>query len=64
MSGPSFAHVFLAAAFTRWTPGCDKKLHRLVSYIDTTAAAMQIGWVGDDLSTLQPCLYAERLRVQ
>ena len=43
----------------RWTPECDKRLHRLISYIDTTADAMQIGWVGDDLSHLEPCLYAD-----
>ena len=50
---------FLACAFTRWTPECDKRLHRLVSYLDTTVDAMQVGWVADDLSQLQPTLYAD-----
>ena len=50
---------FLACAFTRWTKDCDKRLHRLVSYINTTLSARQVGWVADPLSTLQPVLYAD-----
>ena len=49
----------LATAFTRWTPECDKRLHRLVSYLDATVEAMQIGWIADDLTQMQPYLYAD-----
>ena len=50
---------FLACSFTRWTSTCDKRLHRLVSYIDTTVKASQVGWVADPLSDLLPMLYAD-----
>ena len=50
---------FLACAFTRWTSTCDKRLHRLVSYIDSTGNACQVGWVADPLSSLFPVLYVD-----
>ena len=49
---------FLACAFTRWSTTCDKRLHRLVSYIDSTVNACQVGWVADPLSSPFPVLYA------
>ena len=50
---------FLACAFTRWTSDCDKRLHRLVSYLDHTVTAVQCGWIADPLTSLQPTLYAD-----
>ena len=49
----------LACSFTRWTSDCDKRLHRLVSYIDSTLDASQVGWIGDPLDALIPVLYAD-----
>ena len=49
---------FLACAFTRWSTTCDKRLHRLVSYIDSTVNACQVGWVADPLSSPFPVSYA------
>ena len=37
----------LASMVTKWTPSCDKKLHRLVSYIHSTLALRLAAWVGD-----------------
>ena len=31
---------FLACSFTRWTSDCDRRLHRLVSYLNATVEAM------------------------
>ena len=50
---------FLACSFTRWTSMCDKRLHRLVSYIDSTGDASQVGWIADPLDSLQLMLYAD-----
>ena len=49
----------LACSFTRWTSECDKRLHRLVCYINSTVSAVQCGWIADSLDTLQPTLYAD-----
>ena len=49
----------LACAFTRWTSECDKRLFRLVSYIDSIIAASQCGWIGDPLDALFLVLYAD-----
>ena len=50
---------YLACSLTRWTPDCDKRLHRLVCYIDSTIDATQVGWIGDPLTSLLPVLYAD-----
>ena len=49
----------LAAHFTRWTHECDRKLHRLMCYISTTAHYKQYAWIGDDASQVEPHLYAD-----
>jgi hypothetical protein len=37
----------LASQITRWTPMDDRKLHRLMCYINSTLDMHMIGWVGD-----------------
>ena len=49
----------LATFVTKWTSECDRKLHRLVCYINSSKHLRMIGWVGDDLSALQPHLFAD-----
>ena len=38
----------LACCITRWTSDCDKRLHRLVCYINSSKHLRMTGWVGDD----------------
>ena len=49
----------LACYFTRWTSECDRRLHRLVCYINSSLALLQVGWVGDQLEDVQPHLFAD-----
>ena len=49
----------LATFVTKWTSECDRKLHRLVCYINSSKHLRMIGWVGDELSALQPHLFAD-----
>ena len=49
----------LARYITRWDAVCDKRLHRLVSYINSTMDHKLVGWVGDGTLQLQPHLYAD-----
>ena len=44
----------LASMITKWTVECDKKLHHLMCYIDSTLSFRQFGWIGDPSSVLQP----------
>ena len=44
---------------TKWTSECDRKLHRLVGYIQQSKSHRLIGWVGDELCCIQPHLYAD-----
>ena len=49
----------MATFVTKWTPECDRKLHRLVCYIHSSKHLRMIGWVGDKLDALQPHLVAD-----
>ena len=53
------AMSLLASKLTCWTTCCDKALHRLNSYIDSTCDIVLRGWVGDDAATLELTLYAD-----
>ena len=50
---------YLATKITKWTPLCDKMLHRLVSYIQSTLHLRMIGYVGDDLCDVGIGLYGD-----
>ena len=47
------------ATVTKWTSECDRKLHRLVCYVNSSKHLRMIGWVGDGLSALQPHVFAD-----
>ena len=49
----------LACFVTKWDPTCDRKLHRLMSYIHSTLHLRLIGWVGDEARDISPHLYAD-----
>ena len=49
----------LASEITRWTTLCDKKLHRLVSYVHHTYNQCQVGWVGDEPSKIHLALFCD-----
>ena len=49
----------LASLVTKWTPKCDRALHRLVSYINCTLDRKMIAWVGDMEGDLQVRLFSD-----
>ena len=50
---------FLATQITRWSEQCDRKLHRLVCYIDSTLAYRMTCQMADDPSELGLKLYCD-----
>jgi hypothetical protein len=49
----------LAQRVTKWTPECDKQLHRLMCYIHSTLHYRMVGWVGDTVDNTSIHLYAD-----
>ena len=49
----------LAQRVTRWDVTCDKRLHKLMCYINTTAGKQLVGFVGDSLDMVRPHLFAD-----
>ena len=43
---------YLAKRITRWDSRCDRRLHRLMCYVMTTADHCMVGWIGDHPSKL------------
>ena len=50
---------FLATKVTKWDKHCDKMLHRLVSYINSTLDQRLYAWVGDTPEKIDVHLYAD-----
>ena len=48
----------LASLTTKWDSDCDKKLHRLMRYINCTPKKRLIGWCADKLEDCSPHGYA------
>jgi len=42
----------LSTRITKWSTACDRRLHRLVSYINRTIDTVLVGWVGDSKADL------------
>ena len=55
----SKAVSILATRFTRWSKGCDRALHRMMSYIDCTSHLVLRGWVGDGPDDLLLRLFSD-----
>ena len=49
----------LACHVQRWTVDCDRRLHRLMCYINTTKHLRMIGWVGDSPDLLRTHLFSD-----
>ena len=49
----------LAKRITRWDRDCDRRLHRLMCYVMTTADEVSYGWIGDDPKDLTAHLFAD-----
>ena len=49
----------LAQKIHKWTPACDKGLHRLMAYVKYSLQYRQLGWVGDPLENLSIHLYCD-----
>ena len=49
----------LAREVTRWNVNCDKRLHRLVCYMDFSVDMQMECWVGDDPKDCQLALFAD-----
>ena len=49
----------LASRITKWNQLCDKKLHRLVSYINSTIELHLYGWVGDRSDMIEVVTYCD-----
>ena len=56
----------LSCYLTRWSPECDRRLHRLMCYVHSTLDMKTYGWIGDSISvcastcTSMPTLQAAR----
>ena len=49
----------LAQYVSKWNKTCDKKIHRLVSYVNSSTDLRMIGYIGDPLDDLSLGLYAD-----
>ena len=49
----------LASCVTKWTRQCDRDLHRLVCYINSTIHYRQVSWIGDLAKDLSLKLFAD-----
>ena len=49
----------LARNVTKWTTGCDKRLHRLISFIHHSKDKVQVNWVGDEAKHCRLALYSD-----
>ena len=49
----------LATYITRWDATCDRRLHRIVCYINSTLSRRMVGYVGDAPTAVRPHLFAD-----
>ena len=49
----------LASRITKWSRACDRKLHRLMCYIHSTADSTLEGYVGDRPEDVKLALYSD-----
>jgi len=51
--------AYLASRVTKWSPRCDRQLHRLVCYIAATKHHRLRGYIGDSADKLELSLYSD-----
>ena len=49
----------LASRITKWTYLCDRKLHRLMCYINSTTDLSMYAWIGDAIENLELVLFCD-----
>ena len=49
----------LASRLTRWDASCDRRLHRLMCYIQSSLGKRLMAWVGDPVPSLRPHLFTD-----
>ena len=49
----------LASRVTKWSPDCDKALHRLMCYVQSTLDMKMTGYIGDTISECKLWLFAD-----
>ena len=49
----------LACYISKWTTDCDRRLYRLMCYINSTKHLRLVGWVADEALQLRPHVYAD-----
>ena len=49
----------LSKRMTRWDPKCDRRLHKLMCYVNSTLDYKMVGWIGDDPSELTAHLFCD-----
>ena len=50
---------WLATKVTKWSKTCDRALHKLVSYINSSLDVSCYGWIGDPIENLELVIYAD-----
>jgi hypothetical protein len=53
------ATCYLATRIPKWDVSCDRMLHRLVCYINSSLDLRMTGWVGDDPPALELVLFTD-----
>jgi hypothetical protein len=49
----------LAKLVTKWSPRCDRMLHKLMCYINSTLDVAMYGWIADNMKSLEIVLYSD-----
>ncbi len=49
----------LSCYLSRWTPECDRRLHKLVCYVNSTLDHRLVGWVGDEVDDIRLHMYTD-----
>ena len=50
---------YLATKITDWDTDCDRLLHRLMCYIQSSKSHRLFGWIGDPVGDLELQLYCD-----
>ena len=53
------AVCYLAQFITKWDEKCDKRLYRLMAYIHSSYHLRMTGWIGDDIRSVSPHVFAD-----
>ena len=49
----------LSCYLTKWTPECDRRLHKLMCYVKSTVDYVYVGWVGDPVEKIRLHLFSD-----